>query len=264
MHHDALTALCPQCGQDTFRFSDRTLSLQDILELGGAAVNFTLGPDITGTDNADVIQGTDKAEHIYALAGDDTIDAGAGNDTIEGGDGGDSIDGGAGADVMKGGYGDDTYYVDNAGDRIIEDFGQTITYQALDAQGVLQTYSFAVQDYETVNASISYALGTYLENLNLTGTGDIDGTGNELDNYITGNDGNNILSGGACNDTFYDRTGDRILRNRPQHIACAGRRCELGRRYLPRQLRALPQGSAGKIHLARARGQTGSGGAWSL
>lgn len=195
------------CAITTFQFNDRTLSLQDILDIGGPEVNYTIGPDINGTPNDDVIQGTDRGEHIYALDGNDTIDAGAGNDTVEGGAGNDIIDGGTGADVMTGGVGNDTYYVDNAGDRIIEDVGQVYSYT--DAQG--HTASYVIQDYETVNASISYALGDNLEILNLTGTDNIDGAGNAQDNYITGNDGNNILSGGAGDDWLLGGAGDDTL-----------------------------------------------------
>jgi Ca2+-binding RTX toxin-like protein len=195
------------CAITTFQFNDRTLSLQDILDIGGPEVNYTIGPDINGTPNDDVIQGTDRGEHIYGLEGNDTINAGAGNDTVDGGAGNDIIDGGMGADVMAGGVGDDTYYVDDAGDRIIEDVGQVYSYT--DAQGQPATY--VIQDYETVNASISYALGNNLENLNLIGTDNIDGAGNAQDNYITGNDGNNILSGGAGDDWLKGGAGDDTL-----------------------------------------------------
>lgn len=55
------------CSIDTFVFNDTTLSLQNILDLGGPAVDFTIAPDITGTAAADTLIGTDKAEHIYGL-----------------------------------------------------------------------------------------------------------------------------------------------------------------------------------------------------
>ncbi|MDF2416373.1 type I secretion C-terminal target domain-containing protein, partial [Acinetobacter beijerinckii] len=41
-----------------------------------------------------------------------------------------------------------------------------------------------------------------VENLVLSGAGDINGTGNNLNNKITGNSGNNILDGGAGNDSL--------------------------------------------------------------
>ncbi|WP_419790035.1 hypothetical protein, partial [Pseudomonas atacamensis] len=65
---------------------------------------------------------------------------------------------------------------------------------------------------DTVQASVSWTLGANLENLVLTGVSDIDGTGNERRNFITGNVANNVLdgaagadsmSGGDGNDTYY-------------------------------------------------------------
>jgi glycerophosphoryl diester phosphodiesterase len=110
--------------------------------------------------------------------GNDTITAGAGNDTL---------DGGAGTNTLRGGVGDDTY--------IISTLTNTIT-EAANA-GI-----------DTVLSSVNYTLATNVENLVLTGTTDLNGTGNTLNNTLTGNIGNNILNGGAGTDTLIGGTGN--------------------------------------------------------
>ena len=61
---------------------------------------------------------------------------------------------------------------------------------------------------DTVQASISYTLSTGVENLTLVnGAGNLNGTGNGLDNVIVGNDGNNVLNGKGGIDTLTGNTG---------------------------------------------------------
>lgn len=88
---------------------------------------------------------------------------------------------------MAGGAGDDVYTVDNAGDTVIEGAGEGI---------------------DRVNSSVSFALGAHIENLTLTGTSAINGTGNELANSLTGNSGANRLDGGAGVDTLAGGSGN--------------------------------------------------------
>ncbi|MBO3762534.1 calcium-binding protein [Ciceribacter sp. L1K22] len=166
----------------------------DVL-LGGAddlydgRLGSILGVVYGGSGN-DVLQGGTGNETLDGGADDDQLEGNAGTDTLIGGTGNDSLDGGTGADRMEGGSGNDTYYVDNTGDVVTESTGEGT---------------------DTVNAAISYALTANVENLVLSGTDDIDGTGNDLDNTLTGNDGDNSLSGGAGTDTLYGADGNDVL-----------------------------------------------------
>jgi Ca2+-binding RTX toxin-like protein len=100
-----------------------------------------------------------------------------------------TLDGGAGSDVMKGLAGNDLYRVDDSGDGIV------------DSAGV-----------DTVEASATYTLATGLENLTLTGDGDINGTGNAAANVLRGNSGVNVLVGLGGNDTYYvQNAGDTTI-----------------------------------------------------
>lgn len=63
----------------------------------------------------------------------------------------------------------------------------------------------------TIQASVSQTLGTNINNLTLTGTAAINGTGNTLANVITGNEAINTLNGGDGNDTLNGLGGNDIL-----------------------------------------------------
>lgn len=135
----------------------------------------------------------------------------AGDDKLVGTSGNDSLDGGTGNDRMFGGGGDDIYYVDSYSDRVIENAGEGT---------------------DSVFSGANFILGDFIENLTLTGSLNIYGYGNALDNVLTGNSGSNklfglggndILDGGAGsdrmfggtgNDTYYvDNYSDRIIEN---------------------------------------------------
>jgi len=102
----------------------------------------------------------------------------SGNDTIYGNNADNNINGGAGNDSMAGGNGNDTYIVDSTGDSIVENPGAGT---------------------DLVQSSATFILSPNVENLILTGTGNINGAGNSSNNTITGNSGNNLLTAGAGN-----------------------------------------------------------------
>ena len=119
-----------------------------------------------------------------------TLTGNTANNTLTGLGGNDTLNGGTGSDTMIGGAGDDTYVVDVAGDGVTERAGEGV---------------------DTVQSGITYALGGEVENLTLTGTAAIQGTGNSLDNVLIGNSANNTLTGGAGNDTINGGTGNDTM-----------------------------------------------------
>ncbi|MFY7932764.1 MAG: Calx-beta domain-containing protein [Microcystis aeruginosa] len=64
---------------------------------------------------------------------------------------------------------------------------------------------------DTLESDVSTVLTNGLENLQLTGTNPINGTGNAANNRITGNSGNNILNGDLGNDTLAGNAGNDTL-----------------------------------------------------
>jgi Ca2+-binding RTX toxin-like protein len=111
----------------------------------------------------------------------------AGNNELSGDAGNDFLDGGPGADRLIGGSGNDSYVVDDAADLVIEMSGQGT---------------------DSVAASVSYVLDVNVENLTLTGSAAINGTGNGLANTLQGNAGDNLLDGGAGGDTLRGGAGE--------------------------------------------------------
>jgi Ca2+-binding RTX toxin-like protein len=140
-----------------------------------------------------VVPGTDAAETLVGGAGNDTINGLGGNDSLVGLGGSDSLNGGTGDDTMAGGAGSDTYIVDSVSDVITEFSGA--------ANGTA----------DTVRSSVTRTLEAAVENLVLTGTSAISGTGNALANRITGNSANNTLNGAGGNDTLDGLSGEDLL-----------------------------------------------------
>ena len=91
---------------------------------------------------------------------------------------------------MLGGAGDDRYIVDSSTDSITENL----------SDGTDKVYS-----------SATFTISENVEQLILTGSSNIDGTGNTSDNTLAGNSGNNTLNGGDGNDTLRGGAGNDTL-----------------------------------------------------
>lgn len=123
----------------------------------------------------------------------DNILGGAGNDAIEGGAGNDTLNGGIGIDSLTGGIGDDLYIIDNVSDQIIENA------------------NLVINGNDSIQTSVNYLMPENVENLTLTGTTAISGTGNAEANLLSGNNAVNTLMGEGGNDNLLGLSGNDIL-----------------------------------------------------
>lgn len=133
------------------------------------------------TTGADTIHGFAGDDILFGDAGDDELFGGGGADTLYGGKGNDTLDGGAGTDLLNGGNGDDTYVIDD---------GDTISEAA---EGGIDTVRTTL---------MSYTLTANVDNLLFVGVGNFAGTGNALNNNLTGGIGQDTLNGDTGNDTL--------------------------------------------------------------
>jgi Ca2+-binding RTX toxin-like protein len=145
---------------------------------------------VFGGDGVDVGNGGAGNDSIYGDAGDDLLSGQDGTDTLYGGEGFDKLDGGAGNDKMLGGAGDDTYVINSSGDVVTE---------LLD------------EGTDSVTSSVTHTLGANVENLALTGSSAINGSGNALNNLLVGNGAINSLTGGAGDDILDGAGGNDKL-----------------------------------------------------
>ncbi|BBL73323.1 beta strand repeat-containing protein [Methylomagnum ishizawai] len=157
------------------------------LTLMTGAVNGTGSGDATNN----LITGNSSANTLNDGGGDgnDTLNGGAGNDTL--------VATSSGIDTLNGGDGSDLYQVS------VDNSSTTTTINISDSGTV-------TSDVDTVEATLATGETFTLENINsiekltLLGPANSSGTGNLLNNTITGNTGANVLVGLAGNDILYD------------------------------------------------------------
>ncbi|WP_211253596.1 calcium-binding protein [Alkanindiges illinoisensis] len=184
-------------GNDTYIYGTGdtiTEAANEGTDLVQSSVSYTLANNVenltlTGTS---VITGTGNTLNniIIGNSANNTLSGAAGDDRLEGNAGNDTLDGGAGNDTLLGGIGDDTYIVDSSSDKITEN---------------------AAEGTDSVQSSVTYTLSDNIENLTLTSTGLISGTGNSQNNVLTGNSAVNTLTGGAGDDTLNGGAGNDTL-----------------------------------------------------
>ena len=191
-------------GLDELRFTattaNSTLNLYALdrgIEKAVIGVGTLASADTTGTTtinlnaslvtNALTMIGNNGRNTLTGTAYNDTIHGNGGNDSLIGNLGNDVIDGGTGIDTMVGGLGNDTYVVDSSTDIVTEG-------------------SNAGTD--TIQSSVTYTASNNVEHLTLTGSSNINATGNSLNNILTGNSVNNTLNGGLGNDTMIGGDGN--------------------------------------------------------
>lgn len=237
--------------------SDYEIDYVHAYTIGTATVPTDPAQNLTGTAGADTLTGGTGNDTLNGLAGADTLIGGSGDDTyyvdnakdvvteltgggtdtvfttaswtatagselekliaqgtanlnltgnshamqIVGNGGINTLDDGGAPDVLTGGVGNDTFVIHNAATTVLED-----------PNG----------GYDTVKTDLSsYHLSDNVEVLTFTGTGNFSGTGNAMNNVITGGSGDDILDGGAGadrliggagNDTYYvDNTSDIVV-----------------------------------------------------
>ncbi|MDD5227414.1 MAG: calcium-binding protein [Methylococcales bacterium] len=164
------------------------------------AFNYTLGDNFENLVLAGITNnngtGNKLDNVITGNIGDNLLKGEAGNDTLIGGEGADTLEGGSGMDILNGGAGADVYFMNNDGDKIVEDSQST--------------------DEDQVIATVPYDLSANpeIEILTLQGPKAISGVGNDLDNTLQEVEGGTIansFSGAAGDDVINAEGGDDTL-----------------------------------------------------
>jgi len=153
----------------------------DTVQLRGTSTNVS-AVTLTLATNLENLDASNTSTSLLNLTGNTA------NNTLTGNAANNILDGGTGTDTLIGGAGNDTYVVDSTTDTITE-----LTDGGTDL----------------VQSSVTFSLAAIanVENLTLTGTSAINGTGNTLANTLTGNTGANSLSGGDGNDKIIGGKG---------------------------------------------------------
>ena len=205
-------------GKDTIVFGDNNTVLSLSNDYDGLAQNTGHGSDTIVTSTIENVTSGSGNDIIIANAFDNVILSGDGDDRLYGDAGDDTLTAGLGNDRLYGSYGDDSLTGDDGDDRLYGDYGDDILDGGLgndliDGGSGKDTLIFGNQD-TTVSLAADQdgvvqdtghgsdtIMTTTIENVT-------SGSGNDS---ITGNVLDNILDGGAGNDTLFGSYGDDEL-----------------------------------------------------
>jgi Ca2+-binding RTX toxin-like protein len=203
-------AMAGGLGNDTYHIDDFGDQISELAGQGTdsvlAVVDYIMHANIenatlTGAGNS--VLGNDLPNTITGNGNGNGIAGGLGNDTINGGAGDDAIDGQGGADSMVGGTGIDTYFVDQAGDIVVET-----------EAGVFDTIWTMVTMTLPANVEILILNGA----LALNGTGN-DGPADNTPNLMLGNNAVNVLTTFGGDDIILGRDGNDTINSGPGSAA---------------------------------------------
>ena len=141
----------------------------------------------------DTLQGGDGNDTLFGEAGNDSIVGGVGNDTLYGG---------AGNDTMAGGTGDDVYLVEDLTDVVTELAGEGNDTAFVTVNGWTSAANVETVYLYAAAVAVSGTAGNDVLVANNAGTA----------SSLSGNDGNDILWGGAGADTLNGGAGNDVLR----------------------------------------------------
>jgi Ca2+-binding RTX toxin-like protein len=155
----------------------------------GVTIKLTLGTGDGGDSTGDSLSGI---ENVWGSNHDDILIGDGLPNFLAGFSGNDVLAGGGGDDTLAGGIGDDTYMINDAGDSVVENLNEG-------TDAVIAPFDYSLLGLPNV------------ENLTLTGLGNINGIGNDLNNTIIGNSGDNVLNGGNGDDVLTGGAGADAL-----------------------------------------------------
>jgi Ca2+-binding RTX toxin-like protein len=179
-------------GFDTVDYSQEAGGGNALVNLGPGSIADSLGQvgPSQARDTYGNIDSLSSIEHIITGAGNDRVQGSSATERIETGAGNDFLNSGGGGDTLIGGPGNDTYTV-FAGDIVVE---------------------LANEGTDTVQTGLAaFVLPANVENLRGTASTGQSLSGNELDNVISGGSGNDTLIGGAGNDRLSGGLGNDTM-----------------------------------------------------